>query len=153
MGYKMNGFSGFGNSPAKDVDMEKLRSKQERMSKGISEFQYFADPKSQGDEPPVSRSDFDEGSEQQKMFDRNQAKSKAKKSPNKKRGLWDNIHAKRKRGEKMRKPGSKGAPTDKALKESQSPNKLMGLVKKKVNKELDTPAGQMAAKAATGGMA
>lgn len=34
-----------------------------------------------------------------------------------KNGLWDNIHAKRKRikkgsGEKMRKPGSKGAPTD-----------------------------------------
>jgi hypothetical protein len=37
------------------------------------------------------------------------------------RGLWDNIHAKRKRikagsGEKMRKPGSKGAPTDAAFK-------------------------------------
>ena len=36
-------------------------------------------------------------------------------------GLWANIHAKRKRikagsGEKMRKPGSKGAPTAKALK-------------------------------------
>ena len=35
------------------------------------------------------------------------------------RGLWDNIHAKQKRikagsGEKMRKPGSKGAPTDAA---------------------------------------
>ena len=34
-----------------------------------------------------------------------------------KRGLWDNIHAKRKRikngsGERMRKPGEKGAPTD-----------------------------------------
>jgi hypothetical protein len=34
-----------------------------------------------------------------------------------KRGLWDNIHAKRKRikagsGERMRKPGSKGAPSD-----------------------------------------
>jgi hypothetical protein len=34
-----------------------------------------------------------------------------------KRGLWDNIHAKRKRikagsGERMRKPGSKGAPTN-----------------------------------------
>jgi hypothetical protein len=34
-----------------------------------------------------------------------------------KHGLWDNIHAKRERikngsGEKMRKPGSKGAPTD-----------------------------------------
>ena len=41
----------------------------------------------------------------------------------KKRGLWDNIHAKRKRikagsGEKMRRPGSKGAPTAKAFKDS-----------------------------------
>ena len=39
------------------------------------------------------------------------------------RGLWDNIHAKRKRikagsGERMRKPGSEGAPTAKAFKES-----------------------------------
>lgn len=44
------------------------------------------------------------------------------------RGLWDNIHAKRKRikagsGEKMRKPGAKGAPTSKALKDSQSKKK------------------------------
>ena len=45
------------------------------------------------------------------------------KSPVKKRGLWDNIHAKRKRGEKMRKKGDEGAPTEKAIKESQSPNK------------------------------
>ena len=41
----------------------------------------------------------------------------------KKPGLYANIHAKRKRiaagsGEKMRKPGSKGAPTSKAFKES-----------------------------------
>ena len=35
------------------------------------------------------------------------------------RGLWDNIRAKRARGGKMRKPGSKGAPTDKAIKDSQ----------------------------------
>tara|TARA_R100000951_G_scaffold29079_2_gene24960 strand:- start:17191 stop:19899 length:2709 start_codon:yes stop_codon:yes gene_type:complete len=40
-------------------------------------------------------------------------------------GLWANIHAKRKRiaagsGEKMRKPGSKGAPTKEALKRSQA---------------------------------
>lgn len=38
-------------------------------------------------------------------------------------GLYDNINAKRKRiaagsGEKMRKPGAKGAPTDKAFRES-----------------------------------
>ena len=42
-----------------------------------------------------------------------------------KRGLWDNIHAKRKRiatgsGEKMRKPGSPGAPTAEALRESKA---------------------------------
>ena len=39
-------------------------------------------------------------------------------------GLWDNIHAKRKRikagsGEKMRKPGSKGAPTKQDFVDSQ----------------------------------
>jgi len=48
-----------------------------------------------------------------------------KHSPYKKRGLWDNIHAKRKRikagsGEKMRKPGSKGAPSKKDLQDSQT---------------------------------
>tara|TARA_X000001388_G_scaffold68634_1_gene56583 strand:+ start:1254 stop:1403 length:150 start_codon:yes stop_codon:yes gene_type:complete len=40
-----------------------------------------------------------------------------------KRGLYANIHAKRKRikagsGEKMRKPGTKGAPTKMAFKRS-----------------------------------
>ena len=30
-----------------------------------------------------------------------------------KKGLYSNIHAKRKRGEKMRKKGAKGAPTAK----------------------------------------
>jgi len=44
---------------------------------------------------------------------------------NEKRGLWDNIHAKQNRikngsGEHMRKPGSKGAPTADALKNSQN---------------------------------
>jgi hypothetical protein len=41
------------------------------------------------------------------------------------RGLWDNIHAKRKRiksgsGERMRKPGSKGAPSKQNFKDSMS---------------------------------
>jgi len=45
-----------------------------------------------------------------------------------KRGLWDNIHAKQERikhgsGENMRKPGSKGAPTADALKNSQNEEK------------------------------
>ena len=44
--------------------------------------------------------------------------------PLKKRGLWANIHAKNQRikdgsGETMRKPGDEGAPTDKAIRDSQ----------------------------------
>jgi len=39
--------------------------------------------------------------------------------PMKKRGLWDNIHAKRKRGESPNKPGDKGYPTAKAIRDSQ----------------------------------
>jgi len=35
------------------TDMSKLRSKQARSRKGVSEFQYFSNPKSQGDEPIV----------------------------------------------------------------------------------------------------
>ena len=43
--------------------------------------------------------------------------------PNKKPGLYANIHAKKKRiaegsGEKMRKPGSKGAPSDAAFRKA-----------------------------------
>ena len=46
-------------------------------------------------------------------------------------GLWANIHAKRNRiksgsGETMRSPGSAGAPTDKALRESQASGGIMG---------------------------
>ena len=46
-----------------------------------------------------------------------------KKKKKKKPGLYANINAKRKRieagsGEKMRKPGSKGAPTAKAFKQA-----------------------------------
>jgi hypothetical protein len=49
------------------------------------------------------------------------AKKKGSKKPV---GLWANIHAKQKRiksgsGEKMGKPGQKGAPTRKAIRKSQ----------------------------------
>ena len=37
----------------------------------------------------------------------------------KKKGLWANIKAKRDRGERMRKKGEKGAPTDDAIKRAQ----------------------------------
>jgi hypothetical protein len=47
------------------------------------------------------------------------------KKTTKKKGLWENIRAKLKRisagsGEKMRKKGEKGAPTEKAIKASQA---------------------------------
>tara|TARA_R100000654_G_scaffold13879_2_gene30041 strand:+ start:744 stop:902 length:159 start_codon:yes stop_codon:yes gene_type:complete len=49
----------------------------------------------------------------------------------KKRGLYANINAKRKRikagsGEKMRKPGTKGAPTAKAFRDSRKTAKKRG---------------------------
>ena len=37
-----------------------------------------------------------------------------------KKGLWYNIAQKKKRGEKMRAKGAKGAPTEKAIKKSQA---------------------------------
>jgi hypothetical protein len=39
-------------------------------------------------------------------------------------GLWANIHAKRKRGEKMRKKGEKGAPTPAAIASAQKNEKI-----------------------------
>ena len=50
---------------------------------------------------------------------------KTKKGTMAKKGLWYNIQQKKKRiaagsNEKMRKPGTKGAPTAKAIKKSQS---------------------------------
>lgn len=38
-------------------------------------------------------------------------------------GLWANIHAKRRRGERMRKPGEKGAPTQDALRRARGEGK------------------------------
>mgnify|MGYP001164860227 FL=1 len=60
----------------------------------------------------------------------------------KKPGLYANIHAKRKRiaegsGEKMRKPGSEGAPTNKAFVQSAKTSKdaLRKKMKKKYGKK------------------
>ena len=79
-----------------------------------------------------------------------------------KRGLWDNIWAKRKRiaagsGEHMRKPGSKGAPTKAALKASQTKEevqeakmrrspweKMASTLKKSTGKDLNAASNQAA---------
>ena len=44
---------------------------------------------------------------------------KTKEGKTARKGLWYNIHQKRKRGEKMMKKGAKGAPTDRAIRRSQ----------------------------------
>ena len=56
--------------------------------------------------------------------------------PAKKKGLYANIHAKRRRikagsGERMRKPGSKGAPTNKAFTQAAKTAKKRKPAKKK----------------------
>ena len=56
-------------------------------------------------------------------------KKVAKKKTTARPGLWANIHAKHKRieagsGEKMRKKGDKGAPTEKSIQKSQASSKM-----------------------------
>ena len=56
---------------------------------------------------------------------------KKNKTKSKRPGLWANIHAKRKRikagsKERMRKPGSKGAPTKKNFRQARSTTKKRG---------------------------
>ena len=66
-----------------------------------------------------------------------------------KRGLWDNIHAKRERikrgsGERMRKPGEKGAPSAEALRRSQNEEYIEEKVlKQKTSKDPDNPLSRL----------
>ena len=64
-----------------------------------------------------------------------------------KRGLWDNIHAKRQRikngsGESMRKPGSEGAPSAEDLKNSQVKEEVKGEYERKVDTYLKKKYGK-----------
>jgi len=71
----------------------------------------------------ITRGDFIAAAKKKEKVRRENMASKYHKTKSgkmAKKGLWYNIHQKRKRGEKMRKPGSKGAPTAKAFKRSQS---------------------------------
>jgi Domain of unknown function (DUF6321) len=83
-------------------------------------------------------------------------RSAKKKDGGKLPGLWANIHAKQERikhgsGEHMRKPGSKGAPTDYDLKHSQSKKmKQGGDVKLSIKKGEKLPTSQGAGLTAKG---
>jgi len=63
-----------------------------------------------------------------------------------KQGLYANIHAKRKRGEKMRKPGQKGAPTDKAPRPLRRERRRVPKTPAWTRKEGKNPAGGLNAK-------
>jgi len=58
-----------------------------------------------------------------------------------KKGLYANIHAKRKRGEKMRSKGDEGAPTDKAFRDSEKTAKKEEVEYVEEKKKLD-PVGK-----------
>ena len=58
-------------------------------------------------------------------------------------GLWDNIRAKRARGEKMRKKGEKGAPTQDQIKRAQGESVEEATVFKKGKFEIDFERGQV----------
>ena len=63
-------------------------------------------------------------------------------------GLYANIHAKRKRGEKMRKKGAKGAPKSSDFAAAKRTAKkavggVIGRVKRKVTKPKPKPAGPL----------
>jgi hypothetical protein len=83
-------------------------------------------------------------------------RSVGKKDGGKLPGLWANIHAKQERikhgsGEHMRKPGSKGAPTDYDLKHSQSTKmKSGGDVKLSIKRGEKKPTSQGAGLTAKG---
>ena len=60
------------------------------------------------------------------------------------KGLWANIHAKRKRGEKMRKKGDPGAPTPQAIalaKAKRARNEEMGTTTASIPNPADTAMG------------
>ena len=120
MGYNMKGFSGFKASPAKSGMMaivSEFAKKNQRAIQGISNSLKNIGGKAE-------QRAMDKKGSTDRIADAAASMSFSNKSPVEKRGLWDNIHAKRKRikagsGEKMRTPGSKGAPSAKNLKDSQ----------------------------------
>ena len=57
-----------------------------------------------------SANEHDEMEEMEELQELRRSLRKAILAEKKKRGLWDNIHAKRKRGERPARPGEKGYP-------------------------------------------
>ena len=119
MGFKMNGFSGFGNDE---------KNNEKKGNKG-SNKNLNTDNEGYNSPHNVAARETEGTIEEQAENLKNAIKSGhtrlANPSATPKKGLWANIHAKRKRieegsGEKMRKPGDEGAPSAQDLKDSQT---------------------------------
>jgi len=100
------------------------------------------------------KAEIDAGKPQKQAVAIAYATKRAAKKEGGKIGLWDNIHAKQERikngsGEHMRKPGSKGAPTNYDLKHSQS-KKKGGEVKLSISKGEKRPTSEGAGLTAKG---
>ena len=88
MAYKMK--NSLGNLLNK-TDMSKLRSKQSRASKGVSEHQHFSKQGTQGDEPRVEYN-----MEKSPMKAKTKTYSTEEEAPKKKRTITSNIKPKKK---------------------------------------------------------
>ena len=111
-GYDENMFTDYGIGSELSKQLQVNRSNRDQLKpytqEEMQELNYYM--------PAKPTTDFDEFLKQYQESGINDMKNG---------GLWANIHAKRKRiaagsGERMRKPGSKGAPTEEALKRSQA---------------------------------
>jgi len=116
------------------TEKEKMDKKKKMMALGYSEEAVDAvldDMEAKyGFKEKMAGKDYDgdgkiESSKDEYLGSRKKAIEEDSSDNGEKKGLWANIHAKRERikrgsGERMRKPGEKGAPSEKDLKDSQS---------------------------------
>ena len=153
--FKMKGFSGFANSPAKQKDDKKKKlqgpipEKNIKLQPGEREGSWVYPAKGTGDDF-VRRERMIDYDERAGVLEQNElADLEGDKSPkaNKKRKQLKKTIKKLDHERDLISDRTQG-PSKK-----RPPFKLMGLLKKKVNKELDTPAGKAAMGVATGGMA
>ena len=113
-----------------DGDLIKEESDDINIPKDDSNTLTLADPYHKKDPNANHRKEFQK-EHMKRIKDKLKEKGIEEANLSEKRGLWDNIHAKRERikhgsGEHMRKPGSKGAPTAQALKQSQTEEAYTG---------------------------
>jgi len=101
------------------------KGSEEELLKDLDESEAELTEKQKKLPPEVQKKILKKQGKDTKSVDKKDSEKKdAKESSEAKQGLWENIHRKRQRikdgsGEKMRKKGDKGAPTEKQIKQAQ----------------------------------